>query len=64
MTTNFIAPGAALLGISLLTTVLAPHQGGVHSLAFVGWLATTTFWLGILFLAAYLLQEVLRETRK
>jgi threonine/homoserine/homoserine lactone efflux protein len=59
VTTNFLAPGAGLLALSLLTTVLAPHDGGVHSVAFVAWLATTTFWLGILFVAAHLLQEVL-----
>jgi threonine/homoserine/homoserine lactone efflux protein len=63
VTTNFIAPGAALLAVSLLTTVLAPHDGGVHTVAFVGWLASSTFWLGILFVAAHLLQEVLRERR-
>jgi threonine/homoserine/homoserine lactone efflux protein len=63
VTTNFIAPAAGLLVVSLLTTVLAPHEGGVHTVAFVAWLATTTFWLGILFAAAHLLQEVLRERR-
>jgi hypothetical protein len=64
VTTNFIAPGVGLLALSLVTTVLAPHHGGVHSEAFVGWLATTTFWLGILFVAAHLLQEIMRDGRR
>jgi integrase len=57
-------PAVALLAVSLLTTVLVPHEGGTHTLAFVGWLATTAFWLGILFVAAHLLQEVLRDSGK
>ena len=63
MTTNFFAPGIGLLALSLLTTVLAPHSGGAHALAFVAWIETATFWLGIVFVAAHLLQELLHGPR-
>lgn len=64
MTTNFLAPGAGFLLLSLVTRLLAPNSGGIRTTAFVGWLTTSAFWLGILFVAAHLLQEVLREHRK
>ena len=64
MGTNFLAPGVGLLLLSLLTRVLAPESGGLRTISFLGWLTSATFWLGMLFVAAHLLQEVLRENRK
>lgn len=63
MSTNFLAPGVGLLVLSLLTRVLAPESGSFRTIAFVGWLASATFWLAMLCVAAHLLQEVLRENR-
>lgn len=49
--------------LSLLTTLLAPTRGGERTVAFVAWVAGTSLWLGLVFVAAHLLQELLRGPR-
>ena len=63
MTTNFLAPAVTLLTMSLLVTVLQPHDPsiGIRVMALVGWVAQASFWLGIVLVAAHLGQELLRE---
>ena len=61
METNFLAPGVGLLVLSLLTTVLAPHDGGIRTEAFVGWLSQASLFLGVAFVGAHLVQEIVRK---
>lgn len=64
MSSSFLASGLAFLALSLLTVVLAPLDGGHRTVAFVGWLSTVTLWIGLLLVAAHLLQLVLRDNRR
>ena len=61
METNFLAPGIGLLTLSLLTVLLAPESGGLRTHAFVGWFSQGTLLLGVVFVGAHLVQEIVRR---
>lgn len=61
-TVRYLGLGAGRLALSLLTTVLsAGNASGGRGAAFASWLASATFWLGILCVAAHLLATLLPD---